>query len=136
MACPTDVLKSVKVTDKKMQQIAKEENLTTLEPKLGAKPRVYYKNNHLFEACFIAGTVVTKINDREECLEGVTVNVLRNDETIGSAISDGFGEFKIKQIYPNEDSITLEIEFEGKVVKKLDVDLTDSTYVGVIDIDT
>jgi len=136
MACPTDVLKSVKVTDKKMQQIAKEENLTTLEPKLDAKPRVYYKNNHLFEACFIAGTVVTKINDREECLEGVTVNVLRNDETIGSAISDGFGEFKIKQIYPNEDSITLEIEFEGKVVKKLDVDLTDSTYVGVIDIDT
>jgi Fe-S-cluster-containing dehydrogenase component len=118
ISCPTEVLKSVKVTDKKMQQIAKEENLTTLEPRMGAKPRVYYKN----------------IENREECLEGVTVTAVRNEETIGSAVTDGFGEFKIEKIYPDANSITLKVEHEGKIVKTLGVPLEDSTYIGCIEI--
>ncbi|MCL4164723.1 UNVERIFIED_CONTAM: hypothetical protein GTU68_024140, partial [Idotea baltica] len=57
--CPTDVLRSIKVTDEEMQRIAKEEDLKTLESKDGAKPRVYYKNDFVFTRVFVGGSIAT-----------------------------------------------------------------------------
>ena len=51
--CPTEVFRSVKVEDEEMQRIASEEGLEVLQPELGTKPRVYYKNKHLFDSCFV-----------------------------------------------------------------------------------
>ena len=133
--CPSDVFQSLKVTDEEMQKIAKEENLETLEPKLGAKPRVYYKNNYLIEKCFIGGTVVTRENGYEDCVEGANIKILKENNEIGSAKSDAFGEFKIHNLDPALGSMILQIDVAEKTTKILDIDLGDECmYVGCIEV--
>ena len=77
--CPTDVLRSVKVSDQEMQKIAAAEGLEVLQPELGAKPRVYYKNMHLFNKCFVSGSVAAMVDGVEECAEGVAFTRLAED---------------------------------------------------------
>lgn len=130
--CPTSVFQSLKVTDEEMSRIAAAEQLTTLEPKSGAKPRVYYKNNHLFSTVFISGTIVTQIDGDEECVEGASVTILRESELLGSASSDAFGEFKVGRLKPGPDALTLKIEIEGKLTKTVSIDLLESIYIGCV----
>ena len=132
-SCPTGVFRSIKVSDRKMRKIAKTENLTTLEEKSGAKPRVYYKNNHPFETCFIGGTVIALKEGLEECVEGADITLMKDDKAIGSANSDAFGEFKIDKIEPDVGPVRLKIEHLGKS-KTVNVELMESTYVGCIEV--
>ena len=71
--CPTDVFRSVKVEDQEMQRIKEEESLEVLQPELGTRPRVYYKNLHLMTRCFVGGSVVANVKGVEECAEGAEV---------------------------------------------------------------
>ena len=130
--CPTDVFKSVKVTDEEMARIAKQENLETLQSDTGARPRVYYKNNHLFTTCFVGGTIVTTKDGIEECVEGAQISALQDGKLIGSASSDAFGDFIIKRLERNCGEITLQVENDGKSVKSISVELLDSVYVGCV----
>jgi Fe-S-cluster-containing dehydrogenase component len=132
--CPTDVFRSVKVTDEEMAKIAKAEQLTTLEPKSGARPRVYYKNNHRFSTIFVGGTVVTWINGDEECVEGAGVTVWRGDELVGRASSDAFGEFKVSKIEPGAGPATLKIDVAGKPEKIVSIELCASAYIGCVEV--
>jgi NAD-dependent dihydropyrimidine dehydrogenase PreA subunit len=131
--CPTGVFQSKKISDQDMQKIAIDENLTTLESNSSARPRVYYKNNHGFEMCFVGGTVVTRKSGQEECLEGAVVKVLHNDQVIGQTHSDAFGDFKLGQLARNFGPVILRVEFEAEV-KTLEIDLKQSLYVGCIEI--
>lgn len=128
--CPTDTFRSLKVSDAEMQQIAKDEDLVTLESDTSAKPRVYYKNNHLFTTCFVGGTVVSVQDGVEDCVSGATVTALKGDTILGSTVSDGFGEFKIVQIERNCGTVTLNIEVDGKSDTSVDVEVQDSVYLG------
>jgi len=132
--CPTKVFKSLKVTDEEMQDIAKRDGLQTLEPKRGAKPRVYYKNNHLFDSAFIGGTVVTNDAGQEDCVFGAKVTAHKDGTEIGAATTDAYGDFKIDKLEPNAGAITLRIEAPEKAITEQTVDLTDSIYVGVIEV--
>ncbi len=132
--CPTDVLQSVKVTDEEMRKIAKDQDLVTLPSDTEAKPRVYYKNNHLFTTCFAGGTVVTNKSGSEECVEGAQITAMQGDRLLGSATSDGFGEFRIKGIERDCGQATLQIEIDSKLVETVSVDVTDSVYVGCIEV--
>ena len=131
--CPTDVFRSLKVSDAEMQQIARDEELVTLESDTSAKPRVYYKNNHLFTTCFVGGTVVSKEDGVEDCVAGATVTASLGDTVLGSTVSDGFGEFRIGRIEIGCGKISVRVEIDGKVVKTVEADVQDSVYLGTIE---
>jgi len=131
--CPTGVFKSVRISDADMQKLAKDEDLKTLEPKSGAKPRVYYKNSQLFDTCFLGGTVVTKDTGVEECVEGARIVAMTNDGEIGRAASDAFGEFKISELPKNAGPITVQIERASTSVS-VEVELSESVYIGCVEI--
>jgi len=131
--CPTGVFKSVRISDADMQKLAKDEDLKTLEPKSGAKPRVYYKNSHLFDTCFLGGTIVTRDTGVEECVEGARIVAMTNDGEIGRAASDAFGEFKISELPKNAGPITVQIERASSSVS-VEVELSESVYIGCVEI--
>lgn len=127
--CPTDVLRSVKVTDDEMQRIAKDEGLKTLEPKEGAKPRVYYKNGHVFDMCFVGGTVITTKDGVEECAVDARVTVTRDGLSLGDAITDAYGDFKVRALPKQLGKVSVQIEYQGKTQSK-DIDVDESVYIG------
>jgi Fe-S-cluster-containing dehydrogenase component len=132
-ACPTRVFRTVKVEDSEMDRIAADEDLQVLQPELGTKPRVYYRNLHLMTKCFIGGTVVADVNGIEECAAGAQVTLRQGGREVGRAVTDTFGEFKIDRLEPA--SGRCEIEASGGAAGRatLQVDLgTESLYVGVL----
>jgi hypothetical protein len=48
---------ATKVDDAEMERMAKERNLRVLNPELGIRPRVYYRDLDLFDKCFVGGSV-------------------------------------------------------------------------------
>jgi Fe-S-cluster-containing dehydrogenase component len=130
--CPTAVFKSLKVEDAEMARIAKAEGLEVLQPELGTKPRIYYKNLHLMTKCFVGGSVAADVNGVEECAAGAEV-VLRHDgREVGRATTDAFGEWKIDRLEPG--SRGYQVEATGKAGRfTLQFDLGDeSRYLGVM----
>jgi Fe-S-cluster-containing dehydrogenase component len=107
--CPTDVFRSVKVEDQEMQRIAAEEGLEVLQPELGTKPRIYYKNMYLMNQCFVSGSVVATMEGVEDCVEGAEVVLKQNGSEIARSTTDTFGEFKIDKLEPNSGQYELEV---------------------------
>ena len=131
-SCPTDVFRSVKVEDAEMRRIQAEEELVVLQPELGTKPRVYYKNMHLMTQCFVGGTVVASVEGVEECAEGATVILRHNGSEAGRTTTDTFGEFKIDKLEPGSGSYELEISGPaGSVSRSFELG-EDSLYLGVL----
>ncbi|MBX2849270.1 MAG: hypothetical protein KTR16_13170 [Acidiferrobacterales bacterium] len=131
--CPTDVFRSVKVSDQEMQRIAKEEGLKTLEPKEGAKPRVYYKNDLVFTSVFVGGSVATQKEGIEECVEGATVRLSQDGKELGHAITDAYGDFKITKLSKGLSKVKLQIDFKD-LSQTIEADVDDSLYLGCINI--
>lgn len=131
--CPTDVFRSVKVTDAEMLRIVDEEELKTLESRDGAKPRVYYKNSDVFDSVFIGGSVFTEKEGMEDCVEGVTAIAIKDGEEIGRAMTDAFGDFKIGRFSRGLGLITLQIKGQHSA-SSLEVTVDESLYVGAIKI--
>ncbi len=132
--CPTDVFRSVKVSDADMQKIVAEEDLVTRESDTDAKPRVYYKNNHLFTTCFVGGTIVRNRDGVEDCVVGAAVSAMQDGQCLGTATSDGFGEFKIERLQRGAGAVTLEIKIGNEVAASVDVQIEDSVYAGCIEV--
>jgi Fe-S-cluster-containing dehydrogenase component len=130
--CPTDVFRSVKVEDAEMQRLVKAESLEVLQPELGTKPRIYYKNMHFFTKCFVGGSVVTMQNGVEECAAGAAVVLKQNGREIGSAVTDTFGEFKLDKLEPNSNGYELSVNgTAGRCAMTFDLG-SDSRYLGVL----
>lgn len=132
--CPSDVFRSIKVSDTEMQAIAEREELVTLESETSAKPRVYYKNDHLFSTCFVGGTIITLADGVEDCVAGASVTLNRDEKQLGSAISDGFGEFKIAGLARDCGPLEICVTVGDERVITLNIDLRDSVYVGCIEV--
>ena len=132
--CPTDVFRSVKISDSEMQRMVQEEGLEVLQPELGTKPRVYYKNMHFFTKCFVGCTVAGLINGVDECIADAEV-LLKKDGTIAArATTDIFGEFKIDKLTPNSGKYEVEISGPtGKLSKSFELG-ADSIYLGVLEL--
>jgi Fe-S-cluster-containing dehydrogenase component len=130
--CPTDVLRSVKVSDQEMQKIAAAEGLEVLQPELGAKPRIYYKNMHLFTKCFVSGSVTAMVDGVEECAEGVEVVLKKDGNEVGRATTDTFGEFKIDSLEPGSGQYAVEVSGSaGSLSRSFDLG-GESLYLGVL----
>ncbi len=130
--CPTDVFRSVKVEDQEMQRIRQQEGLEILQPELGTRPRVYYKNLHLMTKCLVGGSVAAVIKGVEECAEGAEVVLKQNGREIGRATTDTFGEFKIDRLEPNSGQYQLEVTSpSGRFSMQFDLG-GESRYLGVM----
>lgn len=131
-ACSTGCMKALKIEDEKMRAIAIEEKLDVLKPGLGTRPRVYYKNLHLWNKCFIGGSVTAQINGVIECVQDAKVVVLKNDKPVGDAKTDYFGDFKVDRIEPKSGSYKVQITHPQHGSALIDAIVEESNYLGII----
>ena len=108
-SCPTNVFRSLKVEDQEMQRIQEQEALAVRQPELNTKPRVYYKNMHLFTHCFVAGSVAADVAGVEECAADAEVVLKHNGGEVSSTRTDVFGEFKFDELKKNSGQYTVEV---------------------------
>jgi Fe-S-cluster-containing dehydrogenase component len=130
--CPTAVFRSVKVEDAEMAQLAEAEGLEVLRAELGTKPRVYYKNLHLFTKCFVSGSVVAVKNGVEDCVSGAEVVLKQGGREVGRATTDAFGEWKIDRLEPGSRGYHVEVTGPaGRYSRQFDLG-NESLYLGVM----
>lgn len=132
--CATGALKAVKVTDEEMAEIKSREGLRELQPEAATKPRVHYKNLYRFTHEFVGGTIVRTIAAVTDCVANAKIKLERAGAVVGEATTDAFGEFKIDGLEPDSGRYRVVIEVDGRVSKRLDVDLGKSVYLGRIDL--
>jgi Fe-S-cluster-containing dehydrogenase component len=135
-ACPTGAMRFVNVEDAQMEQMSKQENLEVLHPEYETRPRVYYKNLYLYTRCFIAGDVAFGRNGFVECAEGARVTLSKDSQKIGEALSDNYGDFKFDGLQEQSGRYALEVALAGFQKRMVEVDLTASTNVGTIMLDS
>ncbi len=130
--CPTGVFRSLKVDDQEMQRIQADEGLEVLQPELGTRPRVYYRNLHLMTRCFAGGTVVVHVRGVEECAAGAEVVLKHQGREVARTTTDTFGEFKFDGLAKNSGPYALEAR-SGASSVSMAFDLADdSLYLGVL----
>ncbi len=132
-ACPTGALKSVKLGDQEMAALAEAERLEILLPERKTRPRVYYKNLHLFSRCFIGGTVVTRAGGREDCLAGARVSLALDGKIVAAADTDVFGEFRFDGLEEGSGTYGVKVESAGRIAERA-VTLGESAYIGVVEV--
>ncbi len=131
-SCAMDVFRSVKVDDAEMARIAADEGLEVLQPELGTKPRVYYKNMHFFTKCFVGGTVVMTVDGVEECAADAEVILKKDGSEVGRATTDTFGEFRIDKLEPASGTYEISIAGDGgRAAQSFELG-DDSLYLGVL----
>lgn len=130
--CPTGVFRTLKVDDAEMARLTETEQLTVLQPELGTRPRVHYKNMHLITHCFVGGTVVEDRHGLEECAANAEVMLKQGAEEVGRTRTDSFGEFKLDRLPPHSGPYQLEITGAGgRFQTTLSID-AESPYLGVL----
>ena len=132
-ACPTGAYRALKLSDERMQALAREEGLKVSRPEFGTAPRVYYKNLHRMNRRFVAGSVFKVDGGTPDCLQGCNVTLLRDGVQAGQTVTDWFGDFKIDGLPDESLSYTLVFEHPGHETVRMTVQ-TDATgkSVGVV----
>jgi Fe-S-cluster-containing dehydrogenase component len=128
-SCPTEAMRALKVTDQQMAQLRADEQLETLSPELGTRPRVYYKNLYRYSQLFIGGVVVSERDGVLDCAAGVTVQLWKQDALLQSASTDAFGEFKLDRLAPQSGSYELRVAPDTPAAKSISVELGDESVV-------
>lgn len=130
-SCPTGALKAVLVEDSDMEVLKSRESLEELKPELKTKPRVYYKNLHLYNKCFIGGTVVKKNQSLEDCLKNAVAVISQDGSQLDEVVTDEFGEFKFDGLEPESGEYNINIMHAEYKTLSISVLLTNSVYTGV-----
>jgi Fe-S-cluster-containing dehydrogenase component len=134
-ACPTAAMRSVKVEDDEMARIAARDGLEVLNPELGTKPRVWYKNLWRYATAFIGGSISAEAGGVVDCVEGARVTLSRDGSAVAQTTSDNYGDFKFDRLEEGSGAYQVKIEAAadgGHGAKSIDVDLADSVYLGEI----
>jgi len=130
-SCPTGALSSLLIDDSEMEKLKSEEGLEELQPEAKTRPRVHYKNLHLYKKCFIGGTVAVINDGLEDCLEGAIAVLNKDSEKLGEDVSDAFGEFRFDALKPGSGAYRLDILHPQFESLSINVELGDSIYTGV-----
>ena len=131
-ACPTGAMRSVKLEDVEMAQLAATEGLETLHPEFGTQPRVYYKNLWRYATCFIGGTVSVARDGVVDCLEGARVELAHDGQMVATLLTDNYGDFKFDRLEEGSGAYRVQIEAPGLGIRVVDVALGESMFVGEI----
>ena len=124
--CATEAIKAVKVEPSEMTKMIQEHGLEELAPEHGTKPRVWYKNLYRYRDCFIAGSVAAESDGIIDCVEGAIVSLKHNDDQVGTAETDIYGDFKFDQLPENGGDYIVEITAEGREPHSFKVTLGES----------
>lgn len=134
-ACPTEALTVVKTTLDTFRSRIASENLEALHPEYNTQPRVYYKNLYRFNRCFIGGSAAFQQNGVTDCAAGAVVTLYKGDRQLGQIITDAFGDFRFDRLSPDSGLYRLEIRHPHRRSKSIEVELTASVGLGVINLE-
>jgi hypothetical protein len=124
-------MRALKVTDEEMARIAREDDLEVIKPEIGAKPRVYYRNLWRYSKCFIGGSVAEEKQGVVDCVEGASVQLVKNGASLAVTTTDNYGDFKFDKLEENSGRYTIQIFSRGRS-KVVDVELGASISLGEI----
>jgi Fe-S-cluster-containing dehydrogenase component len=130
-SCPTGAMRAIKVEDAEMARMARDENLEVMKPELGTKPRVYYRNLWRYSKCFIAGSVAEEKNGVVDCVEGASVQLLKDGACVAVTTTDNYGDFKFDKLDENSGLYSVQIFASGRS-KILQAELGASINLGEI----
>ncbi len=130
--CPTGAMRTLHLEDSEMARLAQSEGLEVLHPEYGTRPRVYYKNLYRFTKCFIGGSIAVDAGGVVDCVKGAVVSLIKDAATIDEVTSDEYGDFKFDRLDRRSGAYRVEIVADDQPRNTLDVDLTESVYLGVI----
>ena len=130
-ACPTGAMRAIKVDDDEMERMACDESLEVMKPEAGTKPRVYYRNLWRYSKSFIGGSVATEVAGVIDCVEGASVRLIKDGNTVARAVTDNYGDFKFDKLNDNSGRYTIEVMGLGRT-KMLDASLGTSVFLGEI----
>jgi Fe-S-cluster-containing dehydrogenase component len=130
-SCPTGAMRAVQAEDEEMAQIAREQGLETMKPELGTKPRVYYKNLWRYTKCFIGGSVSEENNGTVDCVEGASVQLMKDGASVAVMTTDNYGDFKFDRLDENSGRYTVQVFSAGRS-KSVDAELGASVSLGEI----
>ena len=124
-------MRAVKIEDEEMARLVREQDLEVLKPELGSRPRVYYRNLWRYSKCFIGGSVAEERQGIIECVEGASVQLVKDGASLAVTTTDDFGDFKFDRL--DEDSGTYSVQiFSGGRSKILQINLGTSVNLGEI----
>ena len=129
--CASGCMSIVKCEDAEMQDKAKAEQLERLQPELGTKPRIWYKNLYRFTKEHIAGSVATMINGLEEACVEAEVKLMREGSIVAEQTTDYFGDFKFDGLEPDSGEYWVNIKWRT-VEREFPVMLQKSVNLGVL----
>jgi Fe-S-cluster-containing dehydrogenase component len=130
--CATAAIRAVKVDDVEMRKMAATEQLEQLHPEFGTKPRVWYKNLHLFAKCFIGGSVESQQDGKLDCLADAAVALSKDGIEIATTTTDIYGDFKFDALDQDSGEYVVEIHAEKFTKKSIKTTLGKSVYLGEI----
>ena len=133
-SCPTAALRSVKISDAAMAAKAKDEGLEVLHPEHGTRPRIWYRNLHRFNSCFVGGSVTAMVDGKKESVEGATVTLHLGDQIIAETRSDMFGDFKFDGLGTDNKSYRIEISHSVLGKANAEASAVDSMYLGELEL--
>jgi Fe-S-cluster-containing dehydrogenase component len=130
-SCPTGAMRAIKVEDEEMARLARDEGLEVMKPELNTKPRVYYRNLWRYTKCFIGGSVAEVRNGAVECVEGASVQLVKDGVSIAVTTTDNYGDFKFDKLDENSGQFTVQV-YAGGRVKSVEANLGASVSLGEI----
>jgi Fe-S-cluster-containing dehydrogenase component len=130
-SCPTGAMRAVQAEDEEMAKLARDENLDVIKPELGTKPRVYYRNLWRYSKCFIGGSVAEEKNGVIDCVEGASIQLVKDGSAVAVTTTDNYGDFKFDRLDESSGHYTLQI-FAGGRTKTVEAELGDSINLGEI----
>jgi len=121
--CPTQAIEAVRTHDTVMAQRAQAEGLRTLRPELQTRSRVYYRNLHRIDHCFIGGSATAEVKGVTECATDCEVELRRGDKVLAETRSDAFGDFRFDGIEKDSGRYEVRLRHEvfGRAVRSVEL---------------
>ncbi len=132
LSCPTGAMRAMSLEEGELDKMIEIDGLEVLEPELGTKPRVYYKNLWRYAKCFIGGTLSAEANGVVDCVSGARLRLKKNNVWVDEVKSDAYGDFKFDRLDEDSGAYTIEIEIDGAVRKVIEASLGASLNLGEI----
>jgi len=130
-SCPTGAMRAFKLEDAEMARLARDENLETMRPDLATKPRVYYRNLWRYSKCFIGGSVAAEKDGVVDCVEGASVQLLKDGASLAVTTTDNYGDFKFDRLDENSGRYSVQV-FAGGRSRTIEANLGTSVSLGEI----
>lgn len=128
-SCPTGAIQVVKISDEEMAAKVNDEKLEVFRPELNTKPRVFYKNLHLYNKLFVAGEVLVSLDGVIDCASKAHVDLYSQDNKLASTETDAFGEYKIEGLDLELGDCELKISHANHSTRTITVSVKDQSVI-------